>query len=31
MAKRQRKIDQVIIEKRLKESFGQGTGSDYRP
>ena len=30
MAKRQRKTDQVTIDKRLKEGFGQGTGSDYR-
>jgi hypothetical protein len=31
MAKRQRKTDQAVINKRTKEGRGQGKGADYKP
>lgn len=31
MAKRKRKMDQAVIEKRIQEGRGQGSGSEYKP
>lgn len=31
MAKRRRKLDETIIEKRIKEGRGQGSGANYKP
>jgi hypothetical protein len=31
MAKRSRKTDQAVIDRRIKEGRGQGTGAEYTP
>jgi hypothetical protein len=31
MAKRKRKMDESVIERRIKEGRGQGRGKDYKP
>src|SRR6266849_4151842 len=31
MAKRKRKLDETVIDRRIKEGRGQGRGKDYKP